>query len=231
VYFDFSNAAHLDADNLVSGRRRSFLDNAFNNLAGVVIRIHMNPSRSNRNHPLADVANLSHRMLGITFQGGQVDGVSNKLCPRDVPRGTKCLNATASFSVSMLGEDEPLQKIAVSEIKIREAIERGELQEELDMVDQSQVITIEEGDIRSRKIPIMGHVRKRKRGRKPVAIGSTTIAVLFMLFLSYFCRHWCLKLLQSICALSSGWWNTNEPSNGGKLGPKKRNRSHFFRFR
>jgi hypothetical protein len=155
--FMISNSALFDEDHLISGKVRSSLSRAFsivskNVVTGLQGRRNL---EGDAELSLLRGGSSSRRRLAVLFKDARVYLIKDTQCPTGVPDKTLCQICDASFTVNSINEKD---NVAMSLMnawtgQIETAIQDGELQKQLDIVNPDSDVVIEEGDVKSRGKP------------------------------------------------------------------------------
>lgn len=184
VTFKISNSARLDQDNLISGKTRSQLTQAFSNLAqNVTEEVFLVDHR------------LRHgRLLLLHFSHGKIDQINDSDCPAEVPTNTLCCECNASFSIEAFDESASVAQAEAKKIEslIMIAITNGELQQELDAINPDTPVRIEEGQVRQRDDPAGVYtVAGTSVSSTVIYIVAAAAGILVLVFLWWKCRGNC----------------------------------------
>ena len=149
--FKMSNSALLDSTHMTSGRTRSQLNEAFNNIAQQVAASQLGSRRRQLRQ--------QSRQLVLKFAFGRVDKIKDMPCPSGIPEGTLCQKCEASFAIEAVNESGNFADSQVASMvpDIEANIENGNLQKELDTINPDTPVRIEEGKVRKRGNPAGFH--------------------------------------------------------------------------
>lgn len=195
VTFQMSNSLYLDEDHLISGERRSDLNEAFFVMAEKLAIAGPEVERGDRGNSRS--RNLrggdNHRELIIWFGYAKVENITNMECPSAVPDdGTLCQFCRAEFALVSINEGRVGMEARVTALEgqIDAAIKRGELQKELDIVQPDTPLRIEEGQVRKRDTPpgVFSIASLNTTTAALIGIGVAAVAmILFCLWCWGFC--------------------------------------------
>jgi hypothetical protein len=195
VTFKISNSARLDQDNLISGKTRYQLTQAFTNLAQNVTAQAF----------LVDRRLRHGRHLLLHYSEGKIDQINDTDCPAEVPTNTICCECYASFAIETFDESSSSAQTEAKKIEsiLMAAITNGELQQELDAINPDTPVRIEEGQVRQRDDPA---------GVYTVAGTSVSTTVIYVVAAA-------VGLLVLVCL----WWKCGGTccTKGSKYGPPK----------
>lgn len=150
---------YLDEAHLRSGERRNDLNDAFEAL---VVKLatgggEVERGTMNRQRALRGGQQQQHRELIISFGYASMVNITDMDCPSNIPDdGTLCQFCKAEFALVSVNEDAVAMRARVTALEgqVKAAIQRGELQTELDVVQPKTPLRIEEGNnVRKRDTP------------------------------------------------------------------------------
>jgi hypothetical protein len=184
------------------------LNQAFNNLCEKI---------AEQEFSRRELKYLRRRRLILTFDYGTVDSIVDSECENEVPQGTLCATCEASYTVNAVNEDDSEigTKMEAMNAKVTAAIEAGDLQNELDLIDPETPIRIEEGtNIRARDTP-PGYYSVSEISYSSIAGIGVAVCVCLCIFACLFNRY-C-----SGCCAGKDEGSSRPPSKKGRQSKKE----------
>lgn len=146
-FFVISNTAGLDAASLNSFTTEHFeLIDAYNALSQRIFEELYPPKEGvQRRLQLQSFRNRRRRLANYRWFSGGADFVTGTECPSSAPELSLCHNVTASFKIITDADEDASQIISEAQAVMREALERGDLQCELENGPRTSLLRIETG--------------------------------------------------------------------------------------